>query len=160
MNVKVIFGSTTGNTENVANQIAAAFGVDAVNVASATADDFNADLLVLGTSTWGAGDLQDDWAASGMALLEGADLAGKKVAVFGEGDQIGFGDTYCDAMGILAKKAAERGAEIVGKTSTEGYQHTASQAVDGDQFLGLALDENNQAELTEGRLAAWIESIK
>ena len=61
-NVKVIFGSTTGATESAAAEIAAAFGVQAINVANATADDFKADLLILGSSTWGLGELQDDWA--------------------------------------------------------------------------------------------------
>jgi len=61
--ISVIFGSTTGNTEAAAQQIAAALGGSAVNVNDATADDFAADLVVLGTSTWGVGDLQDDWAA-------------------------------------------------------------------------------------------------
>jgi sulfite reductase alpha subunit-like flavoprotein len=85
-NVKVIFGSTTGATESAAAEIAAAFGVQAINVANATADDFKADLLILGSSTWGLGELQDDWAAK-IGLLEQADLKGKLVAVFGLGDQ-------------------------------------------------------------------------
>ena len=84
-NVKVIFGSTTGATESAAAEIAAAFGVQAINVANATADDFNADLLILGSSTWGLGELQDDWAVK-ISLLENADLNGKLVAVFGLGD--------------------------------------------------------------------------
>ena len=70
-NVKVIFGSTTGATESAAAEIAAAFGVQAINVANATADDFKADLLILGSSTWGLGELQDDWVVK-IGLLENA----------------------------------------------------------------------------------------
>ena len=58
--VKVIYGSSTGNTENAAQQIAGAFGTVAVNIAKAAAEDFDAPLLILGTSTWGLGELQDD----------------------------------------------------------------------------------------------------
>ena len=114
-NVKIIFGSTTGATESAAAEIAAAFGVTAVNIANASAEDFKADLLILGSSTWGLGELQDDWAAK-IGLLEQADLKGKLVAVFGLGDQNGFADTYCGAMGILAQKAKARGALLIGQT--------------------------------------------
>ena len=158
-NVKVIFGSTTGATESAAAEIAAAFGVQAINVANATADDFKADLLILGSSTWGLGELQDDWAAK-IGLLENADLNGKLVAVFGLGDQNGFADTYCDAMGILAKTAKSRGANLIGQTSAEGYGHSSSAAAEDGMFCGLALDDNNESEKTSSRIGAWVEKLK
>jgi flavodoxin I len=158
-NVKVIFGSTTGATESAAAEIAAAFGVTAVNVANASAEDFKADLLILGSSTWGLGELQDDWAAK-IGLLEQADLKGKIVAVFGLGDQSGFADTYCDAMGILAQKAKSRGALLIGQTSTEGYSHSSSVAAEDGLFCGLALDDNNEQEKTSSRIGAWVETLK
>ena len=158
-NLSVIYGSTTGNTEAAAQQIAAALGGSAVNVNDATAADFAADLLVLGTSTWGAGDLQDDWAAA-LGKLQEADLAGKKVAVFGEGDQMGFGDTFVSAMGTLAEEAEKKGAALVGLWPAEGYQHTASAAQRGDKFVGLALDEMNDADKTADRIAAWTAQVK
>lgn len=157
--VSVIYGSATGNTESAAKQIAGMFGTEAVSVASATPDDFQADLLILGCSTWGLGELQDDWSAK-LSLLENADLSGKKVAVFGTGDQSGFSDTYCDALGILAEKAAERGGSLVGKTSSEGYAHTGSRAEIDGQFCGLALDDNNEPDKTPARIAAWVEQLK
>ena len=158
-NVKVIFGSTTGATESAAAEIAAAFGVQAINVANATADDFKADLLILGSSTWGLGELQDDWAVK-ISLLEQADLNGKLVAVFGLGDQSGFADTYCDAMGILAKTAKGRGANLIGQTSAEGYGHSSSAATEDGMFCGLALDDNNESEKTSSRIGAWVEKLK
>lgn len=108
--VKVIFGSTTGCTEAAANIIAANFGTTAINVANAAPADFQADLLILGTSTWGVGDLQDDWFA-GVQMLDGIDLKGKKAAVFAMGDQCGFADSYVDSMRTLAdnlKNAEQR----------------------------------------------------
>lgn len=157
--VKVIYGSTTGNTEAAANAIASAFAVRAINIADATKEDFTADLLLLGSSTWGIGELQDEW-MSGISLLENADLTGRKVGVFGTGDQEGFADSFCDAVGIIAKAAAARGAEIIGKTSASGYTHCCSAAVDGDSFCGLVLDDNNQPDLTPDRIASWVEQLK
>jgi len=157
--VKVIYGSTTGNTETAARQIAAAFGTDAVNITNVKPEDLQADLLILGSSTWGLGELQDDWAA-GIAFLENADLKGRKVAVFGMGDQNGFSDTFVDAIGILAGKAKAAGAEIVGGTSAEGYAHTSSIAEADGRFCGLALDDSNEPEKTSGRIDAWIEQLK
>lgn len=157
--ISVIYGSTTGNTEAAAAQIAAALGATAKNVNDAAADDFAADLLVLGTSTWGVGDLQDDWAAQ-LSKLQAADLAGKKVALFGEGDQMGFGDSFVSALGTLAEEAEKKGAALVGLWPAAGYTHTASAAQRGDKFVGLALDEMNDADKTAERIAAWTEQVK
>lgn len=158
--IKIIYGSTTGCTESAAQTIGAAIGADKiVNITDASTSDFQADLLILGSSTWGIGELQDDW-ISGIEKLDSIDLTGKKVAVFGTGDQDGFGDSFCDAVGIIAAKAAERGAVIVGKTSASGYRHTASAAANGNEFCGLVLDDNNQSELTASRIEAWVVQLK
>ena len=34
------------------------------------------------------------------------------------------------------------------------------EAIDGDKFLGLALDEVNEDDKTEERIDAWLEDIK
>ena len=157
--VKVIFGSSTGNTANAARQIAAAFGVEPVNIADARAADFDAELLILGSSTWGIGELQDDW-LGGIELLGSVDLSGKKVAVFGTGDQTGFSDSYCDAIGLIADQAKSRGAQLVGATSADGYTHSSSVADRDGVFCGLALDDDNEADKTAGRIAAWVKELK
>lgn len=157
--VNVIYGSSTGNTESAAKRIAEAFGVEPISVANVAAANFQADLLILGSSTWGLGELQDDWAA-GILLLGAADLSGKKVAVFGTGDQSGFPDTFCDAIGILADKAVKCGATLVGKTSASGYMHTGSRAETDGQFCGLVLDDNNESDKTPGRIVVWVEQLK
>lgn len=157
--VKVIYGSTTGSTERAAALIASAFETEAVSIANAEMEDFEADLLILGSSTWGLGELQDDW-ISGIAMLDSMDLAGRKVAVFGLGDQSGFADTFVDAMGILADKAEERGASIIGQTPSSGYMHSSSAAEKDGHFCGLALDESNEPEKTPERIAKWVEQLK
>ena len=158
--VHVIYGSTTGMTEAVARRIAADFGTTAVNVASAGADAFDAELLILGSSTWGCGDPQDDWAATGFTLLEAADWTGKKVAVFGLGDAQGFADTFCDAMADLAQKAVAKGATLVGTLPQNAFPDASSRIVDGDHLVGLALDETNEADKTGARLAAWEDAVR
>jgi flavodoxin I len=136
--ISVVFGSTTGTTEAVAARIAAALGATAANIATADAAAFDADLLVLGIPTWGVGDLQDDWAAK---LDEAkARFAGRKVAVFGLGDSIGFADTFCAAADALAAAAKEAGATLVGDV--------------------LRLDEANEADKTDGKVADWTSKIK
>lgn len=157
--VKVVYGSSSGCTESAARRIASAFGVEAVEASKASASDFQAELLILGSSTWGAGELQDDW-LSALPLLKSVDLSGTKVAVFGFGDQNGFSDTFCDALGILAETASRQGAEIVGKTSSDGYAHARSAAESDGMFCGLALDDVNESEKTEARISAWIEELK
>lgn len=158
--VHVIYGSTTGMTETVAQRIAADFGTTAVNVATAGADAFDAELVILGSSTWGCGDPQDDWAATGVAQLEAADWTGKKVAVFGLGDAQGFADTFCDAMADLAQKAVAKGATLVGTLPLDAFPGASSRIVDGDHLVGLALDETNEADKTDARLAAWEAAVR
>lgn len=157
--VKVIFGSTTGNTERAADLIAAALGGDAVNVSSASRDDFDAKLLILGTSTWGCGDLQDDWLSSSR-IIDTLDLTGRKVALFGLGDSLGFGDTFINGVGTLYRQLISRGAEIIGKCPVSGYEFSDSSAVVDGEFVGLPLDDDNEPEKSESRISAWCGQLK
>ena len=79
----------------------------------------------------------------------------------GLGDQVGYPDYYCDAIGILAKIVLHNGGEIVGETSSDGhdFNYSAAQLDDGDLFYGLALDEDNQPHLTHERLERWVQNI-
>jgi len=160
MKTGIFYGSSTGNTEHVASLICALFeGSQMMPVDTATRADFEAnDLLLLGTSTWGFGDLQDDW-RDNIESLRTADLKGKQVALFGLGDQSSYPDTFVDGLKELHDTAAEAGATIVGRWPTEGYEHLDSAALDGDCFLGLALDQENQPELTDKRIQVWVEQI-
>ncbi len=162
MRVGIYYGSTTGNTECVASMIAAEFKDHEVNVqsiAEAEADSLDGyDLLILGSSTWGSGELQDDW-DSFLGKLDSVDLNGKKVALFGLGDQMGWADTFVDAMGIINEKVTGRGAEVVGKCPIDGYNFVASRAVVDGCFVGLALDESNQSDLTGSRVKEWVATL-
>ncbi|EAH6026453.1 flavodoxin FldA [Campylobacter upsaliensis] len=159
MAVAVIYGSAMGNTESAANIIADKLGIsDVLNIADINADKINSyDKLICGTSTWGSGDLQDDWDGFDFS---GLSLSGKVVAVFGMGDSESYSDTYCGGMGKLAQNLKDAGATLVGEVSTDGYNFEASDAVVGGKFVGLALDNDNQEDQTEARIDAWIAQIK
>lgn len=159
MAVAVIYGSAMGNTESAANIIADKLGVsDVLNIADIDADKINSyDKLICGTSTWGSGDLQDDWDGFDFS---GLSLSGKVVAVFGMGDSESYSDTYCGGMGKLAQNLKDAGATLVGEVSTDGYNFEASDAVVDGKFVGLALDNDNQEDQTEARIDAWIAQIK
>lgn len=162
--VIIIYGSATGATEGVARQLAEKFDgapvVDVAQIDESTVASFkNYRLVLLGSSTWGFGDLQDDWHAK-IDLLENADLNGAKVGVFGCGDQESYPDTFVDSIGIIAEAAEKAGATIVGTTATEGYTFDESRAVRDGVLLGLAIDEDNQGEMTSERLDGWASALK
>ncbi len=160
-NVTIIYGSTMGNTSEVANQIAVALSshnVTVMDVSDISKDDFEAaDSLILGTSTWGLGDLQDDWDGA-VSTLEGANLEGKKVALFGCGDSGSYPDTFVDGIGILCEAAQSAGATIIGHVPTSGYSHSASKAEVDGQFVGLPLDDDS-ADQNDERVANWVAAI-
>lgn len=160
MKTGIFYGSTTGNTESAAQMLCAAIsGSHATPIGDAEKADLEAcDLLILGASTWGLGDLQDDWADS-LTLLSSADLKGKKVALFGLGDQETYSGTFVDGIKELHDAALEAGATIVGKCSGDGYEFQDSAAFIDGRFLGLPLDEENQADLTEERIRIWVDQV-
>merc|ERR1719428_445127 len=165
MKAMLLFSTTTGNTETAAGYIAAATGLEATDIGDASVDDIKAaDSLIIGAPTWHTG---ADSERSGTAWdeflygdLTGLDLKGKKVAIFGMGDQAGYADNYCDAMDELASCFEKQGATIVGAWPTEGYEHEESKSVRGDNFIGCAFDEDNQPDMSEERAKKWVEQIK
>jgi flavodoxin I len=162
MKVAIIYGSTDGTTaaaaEKIRERLASLGDVTIASVGDGLAPARDADLVVLASSTWGIGEVQDDWV--GQEDLPGLDLSGKYVAVFGTGDQSGFADSFVDAIGILADAAVEAGATLVGTWPTDGYDFGNSAAVRDGKFVGLPLDECNQSDLTDRRIDEWTEQVK
>lgn len=156
----VIYGSSTGTCQDLAERIAKKLGVaDVVSVGDVSADQVDSyDNLILGTSTWGFGEMQDDW-YDGVKTIKGANLASKTIALFGCGDCGSYSDSFCGGMGELYNELKDSGAKIVGQVATDGYDYTDSQAVVDGQFVGLVLDEINEADKTDDRIGAWIEAI-
>lgn len=160
--VGLFYGTQTGNTETVAEAIQTQLGgvAELHDIANASPEDFEPyDCIIIGCPTWNIGELQADWEGF-YDELDNINFNGKKVAYFGCGDQIGYADNFQDAMGILEAKISELGGQTVGMTSTAGYEHQESKAVRGNQFCGLAIDEDNQSDQTNDRIKAWVAQLK
>lgn len=155
----IIWGSSTGTTEEVANKIAASTGADIFEVTKLTPELVAGyDTLLLGSSTWGCGELQDDW-YEGVEKLKKANLSGKRIALFGLGDSSSYSDTFCDAIGVIYNELAGSGATFIGQVDTADYTFDNSASVVDGKFVGLAIDEVNESSKTDTRIANWIASL-
>ena len=162
--IGLFYGSSTCYTQITADKIQEIFGeslVDVFNIADEpiiTAQFY--DLLIMGIPTWDYGELQEDWEEI-WEDIDDLSLAGKKVALYGLGDQEGYPEWFLDAMGFLHHKLSKLGAVMVGYWPNNGYEFEHSKALtdDRDQFVGLALDDETQFELTDERLARWCAQL-
>lgn len=158
--IAIVYGSSTGATELVAEKMqalfddAALFNAESVSVEELAPFDF----LIFGASTTGVGDLQDDWEML-LPKVEKMDFTGKKVALFSLGDSASFSTSFAGAMYYIYK-ALKGKVEFVGSVSTDGYTFDESDAVIDGKFIGLALDEDNEYDLTDGRMDAWVQDLK
>lgn len=165
MKTAVFFGSTGGNTADAANRIRSVMRhhhpVHLYDIREC--DDVMVfapyDLILLGTSTWGNGELQVDWERF-YPKLDSVSLEGKKIGLFGLGDQKYFGHVFVDALRLLHDKVLECGAEVIGLWPDEGYVYDQSRAVIEGRFVGLVLDEDNQEELTDQRIRKWCTQVR
>lgn len=159
----IIYSYNTQKSKKVAEKVIAAFGekeIEAVNAEEITKDVLEKyDNFILSAPTWFDGELPNYWDEF-VPDLEEMDLKKKKFAIFGLGDQKGYTENFCDAIGLLAEILEECGATIVGHTSTEGYAYESSRAQRGDSFVGLAIDQENQARQTKKRVESWVEQLK
>jgi flavodoxin I len=160
--IGLFYGTQTGKTETVAESIQAEFGNDLVDmndIADVQPEDFaNYDFLIIGCPTWNIGELQSDWEGF-YDELDQIEFKGKKVAYFGTGDQIGYSDNFQDAMGILEEKISKLGGQTVGYWPTNDYDFNESKALKNGKFVGLAIDEDNQSDLTDTRIKNWVSQL-
>ncbi len=160
--VLIIYGSTTGNTESAAKTIAQQLSgheVECINVSDVSKTDFESvSVLILGTSTWGYGELQDDW-DDAIETLKVANLSGKKVALFGCGDSSSYPDTFVDGMSFLKEAVEVAGGSIFGQVSADGYSHEDSKSLEGGMFVGLALDDDDSDSVNQSRIEDWIKLV-
>ena len=155
----VVYGSSTGTCEGIAGDIASKLGCDAINVSDLTTDIVaENDNLILGTSTWGCGEVQDDW-YDGINTLKGCDLSSKTVALFGCGDSASYSDTFCGGMAVIYETVKAAGANVIGAVDASDYTYDDSEAVVDGKFVGLALDNDNEDDKTTGRIDAWLVAI-
>lgn len=159
----IIYSYNTQKSKKAAEKIIDAFGkeqIEAINAEELSVEVFEKyDNFILSAPTWFDGELPNYWDEF-VPDLEEMDLKNKTFAVFGLGDQKGYSENFCDAIGILVEILEECGAKIIGSTSVEGYSYESSRAQRGNKFVGLPLDQENQARLTNERIENWVAQIK
>lgn len=162
--IGLFYAMNAAKTSHIADKIREDLGgvkvIEVVLIERVWQNDFQYyDNMIVGASTWFDGELPTYWDEL-VPALESLDLTGKKVAIFGLGDQKNYPDNFVDGMGILADAFQKAGAELVGFTSTDGYTFHSSRAVRDGKFCGLVIDQENQPQLTSKRIADWCKQIK
>jgi len=151
-----------GNTESKAREIVKYLGegkAEAIDITEFEPEKIKIySALLLGASTWGFGELQEDW-ENCLNQFKGLNLTGKKVAFFGCGDQESFPDTFVDSLGLIHEELKHTGAQFIGTCSAEGYSFNDSKALIEGSFIGLPLDEENQPHLSSERIKNWVTSL-
>ena len=161
MATALFYASSTGNSEEIANKIASELGdIEVFDLSQTDISKINDyEKVILGGSTWGEGELNDDWDEA-WDSFKTIELSDKTIALFGLGDQDGYPDDFCNALGLIYEHVSTSGAQIVGFTSTEGYDYEDSKAEIDGKFVGLVIDEDNQDDLTDERIKNWTDDIK
>jgi flavodoxin I len=161
--VGIFYGSSTGNSEFAAKQIQKEFGATVATIydvsEAKTSDVEQYSNLIFGCSTLEIGKLEYDF-EDFMPQLKAANLEGKKIAIFGLGDQESYPDSFVDSIGIVYEALQDKGCHVVGKVSTDGYNYDESRGEVDGQFMGLPLDEENQGDMTDERIKNWVEQLK
>jgi flavodoxin I len=161
--IGLFYATDTGNTRKIAKRIKKQFAEDEIellDIAKTTPDALlNYEALMIGTPTLGDGELPDPLTEF-LGQMEARHLEGKPVALFGLGDQVGYPTEFVDALGILHKKLRKLGAQLIGSWPIDGYEFEKSKALRDGEFVGLVLDQDNQADLTDERIEEWLEQVK
>ena len=164
MPIGIFYGSSTGNTRKVAEEIRDNLEtglVDIYNVIDAKIEDIEKyQNIILGSSTWGEGILQENFEEFLYNVLQKADLKGKKIAIFGTGDSSAYPNSFADSIGIIFEALEGKGVIFVGEFPTKGYEFVSSLSIFGDKFVGLPLDDDSDEEQNKLRIEIWTELLK
>lgn len=161
--IGLFYSFNSQKTANIAKKIIKLFGetsIEAVNIEDADEASFmKFDHYILGVPTWFDGELPNYWDEF-LPSIDETSLKGKQFAIFGLGDQVGYPENFCDGIGLMAKFLEDLGGAIIGHVPIEGYEFESSKAQREDHFVGLPLDQENQARLSEQRIKRWSEILK
>lgn len=166
--IGLFFGPEKGSVDKVAHKVAEALAIstnDIIAISKATATDFNKyshiifGISTVGRNTWENEASGNDWDTFAPAL-KNIDFKGKKVAIFGLGDQLTYPEHFVNAIGWLNEKLVKCGVSTVGTFPTDGYRFDDSEAVIEGKFIGLPIDEDNEPELTDERISLWVSQLK
>ena len=166
--IALIFWPEEGNVDVSGDQILTRFGdneIIKISIALTTKEILNEyDNWIVGGSTvgshvWEDADDTNKW-HDFFKLLDEIDTNGKIVAFYGLGDQVLYPHHFVDGLGVFQEEFEKRNIKIVGQWSAEGYDFTDSEGIKDGYFFGLALDQDQQSELSDERIDQWLEIIK
>lgn len=165
--IALIYWPKKGNVEKMGKKISEKFSKDQIDIYTITEVDVkilpNYNLLIIGNSTVGADNWEDAHKSRWYEFfkrLADIDLKSTSIAFYGLGDQILYPDHFVDGMAIVKQEFAKCCPLFIGKWPAKNYDFTDSDSLDGDNFIGLALDEDQQSELSEARIEKWIAQLK
>jgi len=162
--IAIIYSFNSVKTAKAAEKIKEALGSD-FNIVPVNAEELTEEIflsfknMILGVPTWFDGELPNYWDEF-VPAIEDLDLKGKTIAIYGLGNQVEYPENFGDAVGILAELVLERGANVIGHTSSEGYNFESSKALVDDKFVGLILDQETQPRLSKERIEKWVSQLK
>lgn len=159
--IAILYGTSGGSVETVAKQLQDLFEgeADIFNVLDVSLTEIvDYPYIVVGTSTTGIGDLQDDWEGF-LPSFAKIDFTGKKVAIFALGDSASYSTSFAESMKVVYDELYDK-VEIVGQVPDEGYTYDDSTAVEDGVWIGLPIDEDNEYDMTEERVEKWVELLK
>lgn len=161
--IAIIYSFNTIKTGKAVKMISEHFDeneIELINAEDLTADKFlTFDHFILGVPTWFDGELPNYWDEF-VPEIDDMNLKTKKFAIFGNGNQKEYSENFVDGIGIMAKLLESRGARIIGFTSAASYTFESSKSLRNDQFVGLALDFENQTAKNKERIENWVKQIK
>jgi flavodoxin I len=159
--IAILYGTSGGSVESVAKQVQDLFEgtADIYNVLDVSLSEIqDYKYIIVGTSTTGIGDLQDDWEGF-LPSFAKIDFTGKKVAIFALGDSASYSTSFAESMKVVYDEIYDK-VEVVGRVPDVGYMYDDSTAVEDGVWFGLPLDEDNEYDMTEERLEKWVEQLK
>jgi flavodoxin I len=165
--IVVLFGPEGGNTEKVAHLIAEKIGSEKCTVIPVTQAGINEiksynKLIIggatIGTHNWSHDNTSKDWDKF-LPEFRKANFIGKKIALFGLGDQIAYTNHFVDDMRLLYDAVINNGGTVIGQWPTDGYDFNESAAIIDGKFVGLAIDEDHQEDMTNARVEKWVKDI-
>ena len=165
----IFFSPKGGNVDSVANKLGELIGndkVDIIPVKEVEKGDlykYNKIILVgstVGTDHWNNEIVVDEWPEF-FTKTEEISFENKKLALVGLGNSVLYPEHFADGMAVLYERIKEQNGEILGFFDAKVYDYTDSESVnDEGLFCGLAIDEDNEPELTTERLEKWISILK
>jgi flavodoxin long chain len=165
--IALIYWPKKGNVETTAAKLSAHFDkgtIDVFTISEVNVENLsNYDFLIFGGSTIGADNWEDMHTSKWYRFFEElktVNLEGKTVAIYGLGDQVLYPEHFVDGIAIIRDELVAAGAKVIGRWPIEGYEHTDSKSIEDDHFIGLALDDDQQPELSDERINKWVEILK